>query len=67
MEFFVFDPLVYYVSDRECIAWHVWSQRVLSLSNNTVASRGHRFKVFHYDLTLHVPIVMLVMLRSEVI
>ena len=66
MEFVILDYLfVMFLTESALL--DMFGHRVLNLSNNIGTSKECRFEVFHYDLTLHVPIVMWVVLRSEVI
>ena len=66
MEFVVFNYLFIMLLTKSELL-DMFGHRVLNLSSNTGVSKEHRFKVFHYDLTLHVPIVMWVVSKSEVI
>ena len=67
MEFVILDYLFVMFLTESALLDMFGHRGFLNLSNNTGTSKKHRFKVFHYDLTLHVPIVMRVVLKSEVI
>ena len=66
MEFVIFNYLFVMLLTENALLDMFWSQRVSNLSNSIGASKEHRFEVFHYGLTLHVPIVMQVVLEFEV-
>ena len=66
MEFGIFNYLFVMLLTEDALLDMFGHKGDSNLSNNIGASKEHRFEVFHYDLTLHVPIVMWVVLKFEV-
>ena len=58
MEFVIFNYLFVMFLTENALLDMFGHRGFQTFSNSIGTSKEHRFEVFHYDLTLHVPIVM---------